>query len=175
MCTSSTPATGPGRVTTISLPNREESHRGMPADCSDNSRLAGRCIVCRGEEGTKHRVILRCPAPMGVMRLRLLRLGTILPSPQEGREDRDVWTLGAAMSSLQSRAATHNSGLDGQHNNTAYRDATVHVHQLRPEGQELRPLGTIPAPHWRTRSCLHYLKVFLAALFCRVLIKCCLI
>ena len=65
----------------------------------------------------------------------------------------------------------HNSGLDGQHNNTAYRDATVHVHQLRPEGQELRPIGTVPAPHWRTRSCLHYLKVFLAALFCRVLIK----
>ena len=95
----------PGRVTTISLPNREESHRGMPADCSDNSRFAGRCIVCRREEGTKHRDILRCPGPMGVMRLRLLRLGTVLPSPQEGREDRDVWTLGAAMKSLQGRAA----------------------------------------------------------------------
>ena len=138
MCTSSTPATCPGRVTTISLPNREESHQGMPADCSDNSHFAGRYIVCRGEEGTKHRVILRCPAPMGVMRLRLLRLGTILPSPQEGREDRDVWTLGAAMRSLQGRAATlrHNSGLDEQHNNTAYREG---CHSTRPSAAARGP------------------------------------
>ena len=129
------PATGPGRVTTISLPNREESHRGMPADCSDNSRFAGRCIVCRGEEGTKHRVILL--APMGVMRLCLLRLGTTLPSPQEGREDRDVWTLGAAMRSLQGRAATlrHNSGLDEQHN-TAYREG---CHSTRPSAAARGP------------------------------------
>ena len=54
--------------------------------CSDNSRFAGRCIACREEEGTKRRVILRCPAPRRVMGRRLLQLGTILPSPQEDRD-----------------------------------------------------------------------------------------
>ena len=54
--------------------------------CSDNSRFAGRCIACREEEGTKCRVILRCPAPRRVTGQRLLRLGTILLSPQEDRD-----------------------------------------------------------------------------------------
>ena len=49
-------------------------------------RFAGRCIAYREEEGTKRRVILRYPAPRRVMGRRLLRLGTILPSPQEDRE-----------------------------------------------------------------------------------------
>ena len=65
------------------------SERTPPRNASsaqNNSRFAGRCIVCREEEGTKRRVILRCSAPRRVMGRRLLRLGTILPSPQEDRD-----------------------------------------------------------------------------------------
>ena len=60
--------------------------------CSDNSRFAygvwcfAWCVACREEEGTKRRVILRCPVHRRVIGRRLLRLGTILPSPQEDRE-----------------------------------------------------------------------------------------
>ena len=71
--------------------------------CSNIACTAGRCSVCHEEADTPSHVLLRCPA---LMRQRFLRYGTIIPSPQEVRDDGEVAALAAEMRSFQSRTAT---------------------------------------------------------------------
>ena len=76
----------------------EECHQ-----CSNTLCTPGWCIVCHEEGDTPSHVLLRCPA---LMRQRFLRHGTIIPSPEEVRDDGEVAALAAEMRSFQSRSAT---------------------------------------------------------------------